>query len=310
MDGNIDSDGLRQLRNFFYLGMFDNALAEVANVKKLHPSLAAIADTFHYRSLLGLKRYDDVFAGIGKNAPLALQAVKLQGTYQTADVDNRDMVFETLTEWLGDDTLCHDEVLRIVAAHIYMAENDFKSALALVHNGHNFECMALCVQIYLALDRRELADKTLRAMQDLDDNDTLTQLASTWVCTVAGGERVTEAYFLLQELVDKFGPSVTVLNALAVCQIALRNYSDAFQHLRQARELALNSGGAGGDNKKLVSEVTLVNTLVCLQHLQKSADVVARIRDELAAGYPDSAWLKQQTEVTAMFDRCAANYAL
>jgi coatomer subunit epsilon len=41
--------------------------------------------------------------------------------------------------------------------------------------------LALCVQIYLRIDRVDLAQKVLKSMQDLDDDDSLTTLAQVWV---------------------------------------------------------------------------------------------------------------------------------
>lgn len=40
---------------------------------------------------------------------------------------------------------------------------------------------ALNVQVYLKMHRPEYAEKQLRAMQEIDEDHTLTQLANAWV---------------------------------------------------------------------------------------------------------------------------------
>jgi hypothetical protein len=41
--------------------------------------------------------------------------------------------------------------------------------------------LALSVEIYLKIDRVDLASKQVKAMQDIDDDDALTTLATTWL---------------------------------------------------------------------------------------------------------------------------------
>lgn len=133
-----------------------------------------------------------VFQRIQKNAPTALQAVKLLATYRTASQDNKELVFGTLSEWLETEDVKDDETLQIVAAQIYLAEEDYKSALQLVINDENLEKMALCVEIYLRINRLDLAEKVARQMQDIDDDDVLTQLSLAWVYIRQGGDKVRQ----------------------------------------------------------------------------------------------------------------------
>lgn len=161
--------------------------------------------------------------------------------------------------------------------------------------------LSMCVLIYLRLDRPDLASKSLKAMQDLDDDDTLTQLASAWAGIYAGGEKLTEAAFLLQELLEKFGPSVVVLNSLAVCDIHQRNYTNAFQYTKQARELSIKSGAR-------VAAETLLNSIVCLQHLRRGQEIVDKIEAELKLNYPNHPWIQKQADMKAMFDKHAVAF--
>lgn len=41
--------------------------------------------------------------------------------------------------------------------------------------------MALCVQVYLQMDRLDQAERQIRAMAAVDDDATLSQLAQAWV---------------------------------------------------------------------------------------------------------------------------------
>lgn len=161
--------------------------------------------------------------------------------------------------------------------------------------------LSMCVLIYLKIDRLDLASKALKAMQDLDDDDTLTQLATVWLSIAIGGEKVSESIFLLQELLEKFGPSVPVLNALAVCDIHQRNYTNAFQYTKQARELSLKQGVK-------VSAETLLNSIVCLQHLRRGGEVLQKIAAELRATYPNHEWIRKQEEMDNIFEKQAANF--
>ena len=61
-----------------------------------------------------------------------MQAIKLLGTYRTAEDDTKELVFETLNEWLGDEILGKDDTLAIVAAQIFFEEKNYKEALKLV----------------------------------------------------------------------------------------------------------------------------------------------------------------------------------
>jgi len=88
---------------------------------------------------------------------------------------------------------------------------------------------------------------------------------------------------------------------LAVCQIHLRNYTQALQYLKQAREIA-------SKGKTPLSADTFVNTMVCLQHVRKSADVIAKVQSEFQTLYPNHSWFQKQSELERLFDKHASSY--
>lgn len=128
--------------------------------------------------------------------------------------------------------------------------------------------MALTVQIYLKMQRLDLAQKELEAMQGMDDDSSLTQLATTWVYLCMGKQKYQEAAYIYQELADKCGTSSTLLNGLAAANIRLGKYEDALKQLQKA--VKLEGGLDGLAETSTVTEI-LINLLVCATHLRKKS---------------------------------------
>jgi len=297
----MDGDALRSVRNAFYLGLYPDVAKEVAQLSKSDKELQTWGEVYSARAQLALNPSNFQPSA---NAPTAVQAAKQLSLFLTSDAAGQEQVLNTLQEWLASPDLSKDVTLQLMAAEVFLANGRLKDALAIatVDSAESLEKLAICVRGYLAIDRPELASKCVKAMQDLDDDDTLTQLAAALLGIYSGGEKVTEAAFLLQELLEKFGPSVPVLNSLAVCDIHQRNYAQAFQYTKQARELALKQGG------KVTAE-TLLNSIVCLQHLRKGADILDKIEAELRANYPAHPWIAKQNEMKESFEKHAASFA-
>ena len=92
------------------------------------------------------------------------------------------------------------------------------------------------IQIYLKINRVDQAEKELRTLQKMDDDATVTQLATAWVSIAQGGDKISEAFSIFSDLVEKHGSSVLLLNGLAVCNMHMKKYSDAEKQLLQSLE--------------------------------------------------------------------------
>ena len=101
-------------------------------------------------------------------------------------------------------------------------------------------------------------------MQEKDEDATITQLAQAWTNMALGGDKIQEAYYIYQEMIDKLGSTATLLNGQAVTFLAQGKYSEAEAALNEAMEKDPNNPD------------TLVNMIVLTQHQGKAPEVVQR----------------------------------
>merc|ERR1719244_401634 len=145
-----------------------------------------------------------------------------------------------------------------------MHAQDNDSALRCLYQSSALECAALSTQIYLSMDRLDLAKKEVARMQGMDEDATLTQLALAWFNLAVGGEKCQEAYFIFQELADKYTPTVMLLNGQAACYMRMGKFEDAESTLQEALEKDSNHAE------------TIINMAVISQHIGKAPEVSNR----------------------------------
>ena len=146
----------------------------------------------------------------------------------------KEGVLSSLSELLSDPMTSSNPMLAVMAATLYMCEGDFDEALKACSACTSLEMHAMMINAYLKLERADLAERQLKAMQGVDDDATLTQLCTAWVNVGLGGLKVQEAFYVFQELGDKFEWTARLYNGSAACNMVMGRFEEAEKDLMEA----------------------------------------------------------------------------
>ena len=183
------ADELFALKTNFYIGAHQAVISEALTVSPSTDAVRIERDFFMYRAYVEQAQYHLVKDEVGADAPASLQAVKLLATYLSSPRDAKETCLLQLKEWLADANAANNWHLQVIAATVYCAEADYKSALGAIHQSSQLDCMALVAHIYLAMQRPDLAKKQLGLLQEADDDATLTKLVAAWVALSEGSDK-------------------------------------------------------------------------------------------------------------------------
>ena len=251
------------------------------------------------RAQLALGQYDSVLAaGRGGDKPPAIQALALHASYLSAPADSpvRAAVIDDLKLLLSHPESASNTSLQLTACHVFLRANLLREALQCVHHGLTMEHLAMCVQIYIKIDRLDLANDALNLMKQADEDSILAQLGSAYVAIAQGRSRSEEAVHIFSGLSEQYGPSVMLLNCLAVANMVSGKYEAAEANLNEALGEEIG-GGKDAD--------ALVNMVVCGQYLGRGQNELEKYLSALKMNHADHPFVQQ---VEGAFERESHKY--
>lgn len=251
-------------------------------------------DVFLYRAYIAERRFRVVLDEINNSSPMDLQRLKMLADYM-AYPGHRQAILMELREATNRANYDNHNFL-IVAATIYCHENDLEAALMLLRNVDHLECLALKLQIYLRMDRLDLAEKELKIMQEKDDDATLTQLAQAWLNISSGGDKLQDAYYIFQEMIDKYSSTSMLLNGQATCLIGQAKYKEAEKVLDKSLDKDSNNPD------------TLINMIVISHHLDEP-EVANRHLSQLKDSHSEHPFVKEYLQKETEFQRLRKQYS-
>eukprot|EP01123_Difflugia_compressa_P000144 TRINITY_DN10251_c0_g1_i1.p1 TRINITY_DN10251_c0_g1~~TRINITY_DN10251_c0_g1_i1.p1 ORF type:complete len:314 (-),score=58.63 TRINITY_DN10251_c0_g1_i1:12-896(-) len=289
------SQHLFDLETFFLLGNYQAAINCGSTLKFNSDDDRLYRDFLVYRSHIEQGDYALVMDDIGRDAPLPLVAVKVLAAYMQSEA-NHERVFTTLSTWIESGDLQKSSLTQLIVAIIYFKAMKYEDVLRVINDSPLLEGRALLVQLYLAINRIDYAQKELKFMQSKKDDAIPTQLASAWI-HLHDRSKCEEAAEIYKDLINKYGNSVVLLNGLAVASMCLSQFERAEKILMDALLL---------DNKSITTRINLV---VVSQQLDKTPiDKIKRDINQIVSVAPGHPWVVAINNASLDFDNAQKKF--
>lgn len=186
-------------------------------------------------------------------------------------------------------------MVQLTAAQVLLASDHTKDALQCVHQGTTMEELAVVLQIYLKIDRLDLAKHQLQVLRKKDEDAVLTVLGSVYCNLATGSTGAAEAVHALNSLTEQYGASPLLLNLMACALMQQGDFGAAEEKLQECLR----------DHSDIVIADTLVNMIgCCVQQNKPVDDYVSQMKQQ----YPAHHFCAGLDRVTAAFDREAIKY--
>ena len=185
--------------------------------------------------------------------------------------------------------------VQLAAAQVFLDAGLNKDALQCVHGAATMEHSALVLQVYLRIDRLDLAQQQLRQLKATDEDAVLTQLGAIYCNLATGSSGAADALHGVNTLLEQYGASPLLANLCACALMLQGNYAEAEGRLQECLQ----------EFPENILPDTLINMVVCSQHQQKPTQPwVAQMK----TAYPLHSFCAGVDRVQAAFDREVGKY--
>ena len=239
-----------------------------------------------------------------------LQALVYKAQYEAA-VGNesvQESVYDQMKSWASS----HPTVVtvQLCTAQIALMANEVSYAHQLVSSSPSSthpECMALKVQIYLKIDRIDLAQKELVQLQKTaGEESVLVELCTIYIGLMTGRSIGNDMEHRITTLCEQYGPSVYLLNLLGLAYMVQGNATAAESKLQECQR------DFQEEMTPLQKSETLINSCtVTYQQPVKSMVDGPKLVQEILTSAPTYSSIQFQANyerVTMAYDREAVRY--
>jgi coatomer protein complex subunit epsilon len=238
---------------------------------------------FHYRSLLGQRKYSELESSI-VNKKEFRSLMNLVETIQGKQSEN----VVTSPQQIPSNSIELDSVF---ICQTFILRSDIENALNVL--GTDIESLSLKALILIRINRIDLAQTILSQMQNISVDNPLCHLVEGYIDMLSG--KYQEAFYIFEELLDRFGSSPKLLNSKAVCLCLLGKWNEAENVLKSH----IGEGSADID--------TISNLITVYANLGKY-DLVEKFVGDLQSSDPFYGRVKDIKLKSQLFDACCQKY--
>ncbi|CDZ96791.1 Vesicle coat complex COPI, epsilon subunit [Phaffia rhodozyma] len=297
----MDSDQLFHIKHLFHQGNFNQCITTGTPLIESGPDSTSVALYVARSHLALLPPATDAAIDILSRSPdpeaPEIKAFSFLASYiqdpQEEPLDGlRDLLIELED---GEQEESTDNAVRVAAGTAFFRAAEKEEAVdALNAHKDSLECSALLVQIYLSIDRLDLAKRAYEHAKAFGEDSQLVQLMDSWITLRSQGPTLQQAYYFYDEtLLAPTGRTAPILAAHGAAHHLLGHKEEAEGDVNAALEVANEQTGEAG---AIATAAGVLGTQAVL--------------DQLKSVYPSHPLVLDLAAKDLAFDEAAAKFAV